>query len=63
MKYNNGTEDIEIVKRIAAAKGDTITIDNGSLYINGNLIEGLYMQQHRKYNIYLRRRPDLCSWR
>ena len=40
MKYNNGTEDIEIVKRIAAAKGDTITIDNGSLYINGNLIEG-----------------------
>ncbi len=40
MEYNNGTEDIEIVKRIAAVGGDTVSIKDGALYINGNLIDG-----------------------
>ena len=40
MNYNNGTEDIEIVKRIAASQGDTVTVSGGRLYINEKLIEG-----------------------
>ena len=47
IKFNHNGENIRIVKRIAAEEGDSISINNGNLYINGSLKEGIFVDKER----------------
>ncbi len=53
IKYNSGTDNIKIVKRIVASEGDSIIVENGNLYINGVIKEG-YECFGDEYNIVLK---------
>lgn len=50
-KYPNDTS-INYVKRIIGLPGETVTIKDSKVYIDGNLLEEMYVPQDQKYENY-----------
>lgn len=47
--FNSNEEDILLIKRLIGLPGDKVSLENGVLYINGNLVEEPYVENTQDY--------------